>query len=275
MAYVARCDDLNELHPYVKVLAEKLVAEAKKQGLNIKVIDTYRSVARQDYLYAQGRTEPGNIVTNAKGSAKSSYHQWRLAFDCIQNLPGKEYDSTVLAKLGKIGESIGLEWGGGWSGFKDAPHFQYTYGLSIAQLNAGAKIPTYNPVVEETFNVNLDITNIDVAGEILRAEVVNIKGNNYIKLRSLESKALAIGFEDGIPTVNIKANGKAVATPPLAVTTKSFKVSLKKIKVKVCGEMVEADTVNIEGNNYIKLRGLESKKIGIGYENGRPAVFLK
>jgi peptidoglycan L-alanyl-D-glutamate endopeptidase CwlK len=138
---IERCDDINELHPKVKELALRLLEEARRQGLNAKVIDTFRSVERQDYLYAQGRTRAGNIVTNATGKNMSSYHNWRLAFDCIQNVTGKEYDVAFLAKLGKIGQSLGLEWGGGWSDFKDAPHFQYTFGLSIKDLKAGKKPP--------------------------------------------------------------------------------------------------------------------------------------
>lgn len=147
---IERCDDIDQLHPKVKELAEKLLYEAKKQGLNVKIIDTYRSKERQDYLYAQGRTRPGSIVTNAKGSDMSSYHNWRLAFDCIQNKKGDEYNSVFLAKLGKIGQSIGLEWGGGWSGFKDAPHFQYTFGLSIKDLKSGKKPPQV-PVKDVTY----------------------------------------------------------------------------------------------------------------------------
>ena len=139
---IERCDDLDELHPKLKELALKLLDEAKRQGLNAKIIDTFRSPERQDHLYAQGRTRAGSIVTNARGKDMSSYHNWRLAFDCVQNVPGKEYDAAFLAKLGKIGQSLGLEWGGGWSTFKDAPHFQFTFGLSIADLKAGKKPPT-------------------------------------------------------------------------------------------------------------------------------------
>ena len=145
---IQRCDDIKELHPYLQAKALQLLEEAKRQGLKAKVIDTYRSPARQDHLYAQGRTRSGSIVTYATGKDLSSYHNWRLAFDCIQDIPGKEFDAAFLAKLGKIGQSLGLEWGGGWSGFTDAPHFQYTFGLSIAQLKAGRKPPDYSPVDE-------------------------------------------------------------------------------------------------------------------------------
>mgnify|MGYP003623833130 CR=1 FL=1 len=32
---------------------------------------------------------------------------------------------------------MGLEWGGAWTGFIDKPHFQWTNGLTLAQLQKG------------------------------------------------------------------------------------------------------------------------------------------
>lgn len=154
------CRDLNELHPKVKELAEKLLEACKNQGLNIKIGETYRSVERQEYLYAQGRTRPGSIVTNARGSSMSSYHQWRLAFDVFQNIKGDEYNSIILAKVGAIGQKLGLEWGGAWSSFQDTPHFQYTFGLSLQDLKAGKKPPEYKPT-SSTSNESKPTQNTD------------------------------------------------------------------------------------------------------------------
>ena len=39
----------------------------KKHNLFFVVTSTYRSMESQNAIYAQGRTKPGNIVTNAKG----------------------------------------------------------------------------------------------------------------------------------------------------------------------------------------------------------------
>ncbi|MEG0386957.1 M15 family metallopeptidase [Niameybacter sp.] len=139
------CRDLNELHPKVKQLAQALLDKCQQQGLNIKISETYRSMERQEYLYEQGRTRPGSIVTNARGSSMSSYHQWRLAFDVYQNIKGAEYDKRILAKVGTIGEALGLDWGGSWSSFSDTPHFQYTFGLSIKDLNSGKRPPNETP----------------------------------------------------------------------------------------------------------------------------------
>lgn len=149
--------DLNELHPKVKALALSLLEECKKQGMNIGISETYRSIARQDYLYAQGRTRAGAIVTYTKGSEMQSYHQWRLAFDVFNNVRGAEYDSNILKRVGAIGMKLGLEWGGSWSGFYDTPHFQYTFGLSIKDLKAGKRPPEEDNSLPNKINVNNDL----------------------------------------------------------------------------------------------------------------------
>ncbi|MDF2612359.1 MAG: D-alanyl-D-alanine carboxypeptidase [Clostridia bacterium] len=142
--------DLDELHPKVKSLALKLLEECKKEGLNIKISETYRTTDRQDYLYAQGRTRSGSIVTYSRGSSMSSYHQWRLAFDIYNDVPGDAYNLDILNKAGAIGEQLGLEWGGSWQGFRDTPHFQYTFGLSIADLRSGKRPPeVFDQIYEE------------------------------------------------------------------------------------------------------------------------------
>ena len=73
--------DITLCHPRLQTLAAELIKECAKQGLQIKIGETFRTVAEQDAFYAQGRTKPGNKVTNARGSSYSSFHQWGTAFD--------------------------------------------------------------------------------------------------------------------------------------------------------------------------------------------------
>ncbi len=116
------CRDLNKLSAKGKQACELFLAECKKQGLNVLVTETYRSQARQTYLYEQGRTRPGKIVTQIK---KVGYHNTGNAWDICQNIKGQEYsDSSFFAKCGAIAKSLGIEWGGYWKGFVDTPHFQ-------------------------------------------------------------------------------------------------------------------------------------------------------
>ncbi len=118
--------DIKMCHPRLQELAEKLVSECAKQGLIVKLGECFRSVAEQDALYAQGRTKTGNIVTNARGISYSSMHQWGIAFDVIRNDGKGAYNTSGnwFQKVGKIGKSLGLEWGGDWTSPVDMPHFQ-------------------------------------------------------------------------------------------------------------------------------------------------------
>lgn len=118
--------DITMCHPRLQIKAAQLIEECEKQGLKIKIGETLRTKEEQDALYAQGRTQPGSIVTNAPGSSYSSYHQWGTAFDFYRNDgKGAYYDKDgFFAKVGVIGVSIGLEWGGNWKSIVDKPHFQ-------------------------------------------------------------------------------------------------------------------------------------------------------
>ena len=106
--------DITLCHPRLQALATELIRKCADQGLQIKIGETLRTTAEQDALYAQGRSKPGTIVTNARGSNYSSYHQWGTAFDIYRaDGYGAYYDSDgFFSKVGAIGVSIGLEWAG-------------------------------------------------------------------------------------------------------------------------------------------------------------------
>lgn len=118
--------DILLCHPRLQVLAGRMVKGCGEKGLQIKIGETLRTVKEQDELYAQGRTKPGNIVTNAPGSSFSSYHQWGTAFDIYRNDGAGAYNETgnFFGRAGAVGASLGLEWGGNWKSIVDKPHFQ-------------------------------------------------------------------------------------------------------------------------------------------------------
>lgn len=135
---------LEDLDPFVATLARQFLAACKEAGIDVTVTSTYRDNESQTALYAQGRTAPGKIVTNAK--AGYSAHNFKCAFDVVPTRNGVAVwgtsgeDGKLWARIGKIGQECGLEWGGAWTSFKDMPHFQYTGGHTLAQLRAGAKL---------------------------------------------------------------------------------------------------------------------------------------
>lgn len=115
------CRDISELSPLAQKAINLFLAECGKQGLNVLVTETYRPQERQNYLYEQGRTRPGSIVT----STKSSIHTKRNAWDICKNVKGQEYsDDLFFKKCGAIAKGLGIEWGGTWTSFVDKPHFQ-------------------------------------------------------------------------------------------------------------------------------------------------------
>lgn len=139
--------DTKALHPELQIKLALLQEACKKKGITIGFAECLRTKAEQDALYAKGRTKPGNIVTNAPGSSCSSMHQWGVAADFYLQMDvdgdGKASDDVynnstgLFNQVGKIGKSLGLEWGGDWKSIKDLPHFQLPqYGSTPSALKA-------------------------------------------------------------------------------------------------------------------------------------------
>ncbi|MBL8397082.1 MAG: M15 family metallopeptidase [Candidatus Accumulibacter sp.] len=127
-AAITAVDDRSEkiiatLLPEVQPYARALVQKAAASGIKIKILSGLRTYQEQDALYAQGRTAPGSIVTNARGG--QSNHNFGIAFD-IGVFEGNKYlgESVKYKAVGVLGVDMGLEWGGNWKTIKDQPHFQ-------------------------------------------------------------------------------------------------------------------------------------------------------
>jgi peptidoglycan L-alanyl-D-glutamate endopeptidase CwlK len=111
-----------ELSDKIKQLAEMM----DLAGEPIQVVQGLRSYAQQAALYAQGRTQPGNIVTDSPPG--HSWHEFGLAADvCPESLlatPNWSPSSPIWKDLGNKGKSLGLFWGGDFTHIHDQPHFQ-------------------------------------------------------------------------------------------------------------------------------------------------------
>lgn len=132
--------DLKDLLPPVQVKANAFIDACKKQGIDILITSTLRDIESQNALYAQGRSAPGNIVTNARGG--QSFHNFACAFDFVPLVNGKPNwnDLALFRKCGEIGESLGLEWAGRWHSFPELAHMQYTGGLTLGDLQNGKRV---------------------------------------------------------------------------------------------------------------------------------------
>ena len=124
--------DITLCHPRLQQLAAKWIQACAAQGIIVGIAETLRTVEEQEELYAQGRTKPGQIVTNARGTSYRSQHQWGIAFDFFLMMDvdgdGKTSDDSyndstgLFGRAAAIAKSLGLAWGGDWSSLVDKPH---------------------------------------------------------------------------------------------------------------------------------------------------------
>jgi peptidoglycan L-alanyl-D-glutamate endopeptidase CwlK len=122
--------DLQKLAPKFRQAVEAALAECETKGLHAKVNEALRSQERQAFLFAQGRTRPGNIVTNAPTSL-TSWHGYGLAVDVIhRTLAFKPFgadraaNEQWFADVGAVFKNNGCSWGGDWT-HPDTPHMQW------------------------------------------------------------------------------------------------------------------------------------------------------
>lgn len=200
--------DINKCHPRLIELSKKLVSACRGQGLIIGIGESFRTKEEQDALYAKGRTAPGNIVTNAKGSSYSSHHQWGTAFDIYRNDGKGVYTDSdgFFAKVGKIGKSIGLEWGGDWKSPVDKPHFQLPdWGSTTTKLKRMYGTPekfmdTWKGDVEM-----VEESKIIINGKEKKVKRILKDGTNYIAIRDIaENLGYDISNKGNIAVLNKK-----------------------------------------------------------------------
>lgn len=134
---------LEDLHPTVRAKCLAHIAACRAAGIDLLVTSTLRTKAEQAALYAQGRTAPGRIVTNAKPG--QSFHNYGLAYDVVPLRAGKPVwgtkgdDLALWKAVGALGKEQGLEWAGDWTRFREYPHFQWSGGLTLKDLQAGKR----------------------------------------------------------------------------------------------------------------------------------------
>jgi peptidoglycan L-alanyl-D-glutamate endopeptidase CwlK len=131
------------LHSKVQQVFKNWIAEcqimAAAHGYEYKAISGNRTWEEQAKIYAQGRTSPGKIVTNAKPGY--SNHNFGIAVDMGVFKNGKYLDEfnpseseAFHKKAAIIADKYNIEWGGNWKSFKDYPHFEYKTGKTLTQM---------------------------------------------------------------------------------------------------------------------------------------------
>lgn len=110
-----RVADLDALYPPFALCVLKIFAIGRKEGLPLCIFETYRSQGRQLELFNKGASK---LKTNGM-------HHFGVATDIIflddKNNPSWN-EKCNWKRLGEIGKSMDLIWGGDWPW--DKPHFQ-------------------------------------------------------------------------------------------------------------------------------------------------------
>lgn len=130
-------DNLKGLHPDLIRFHERAIQDTP---IDYTIVEGVRATERQKYLFAQGRTTPGPIVTYVDGVNKKSNHQTKedgygYATDCYPYVNGKLYVTeketigylkTLTDHFKKVAKELGLNmrFGIDWKKPFDPPHIE-------------------------------------------------------------------------------------------------------------------------------------------------------
>ena len=115
--------DWNKLDPVFAQLVLRVMERLQARGIDMVLLEGYRSPERQEVLAAQEIK-----VTGARGG--QSKHQFGLAVDLAPFREGHlviaeadPWAAKVYERFGEEAEAVGLVWGGRWS-FRDLGHIE-------------------------------------------------------------------------------------------------------------------------------------------------------
>ena len=203
---------IGDVHPSLKEYAIELIKRCYKEGILVQLSSGYRSFVDQAYIYGQGRysykfkgkeygrLKDGNgkslpIVSNAEPG--ESIHNYGLAIDYfLVSEDGNQSLWTVNAdwkRVAAIAKSMGFEWGGDWSSFRDYPHLQYTKGLTLGQIAKGLRPAFPKLITEEVKGASIEKEEEFTVGELLKLTTGEGKNALLRVLGRFEKKDPSLG----------------------------------------------------------------------------------
>lgn len=112
------------LAPRFRDALQRMFIELRKAGFDPIIDESFRSDARQRFLYGFGRDyDDGRGVVTHAADCTASWHCFGLAVDVVSAAHGWDNPAFFRA-LGAAAKDEGLSWGGNWT-TPDLPHVQW------------------------------------------------------------------------------------------------------------------------------------------------------
>ena len=119
---------LEALSPEFRERLERVIARMESEhGHKVQIVETFRDQARQDHLFAQGRTRPGPVVT----WTTSSNHTHGRAADLL--VDGTYDNPLAMVRLARIASEEGLRT----LGSRDPGHVELPTGVHVERVAVG------------------------------------------------------------------------------------------------------------------------------------------
>jgi peptidoglycan L-alanyl-D-glutamate endopeptidase CwlK len=137
-------DNIATLLPAAQSKAREFMNAVPKGNLTYRIISGTRTYDEQNALFAIGRTVEMNRKPVTKARGGQSNHNFGIAWDVGIFEDGHYYAGNTKKERQAYADLAGvvkarvpnLEWGGDWSSFPDAPHYQLQTKKSTAQVRA-------------------------------------------------------------------------------------------------------------------------------------------
>lgn len=169
--------EIERLREPARTACKLFMDECKKRNIDIFLVETLRTVERQQELYNR---HDGS--TNCDGIRDKSKHQSGLAWDIASRGPIL-YDKNIIDRAGALGLQMGITWGGSWGW--DSPHFEVA--------------PTWKPKVMKPI---ISKTKLKLNEAVKQVDTILKDGHNFIKIRDIQDSKISISYTAGKVFVN-------------------------------------------------------------------------
>lgn len=166
--------DLQALHPYFRDKVIELFRVCKSMGIELAVVESYRTKAKQAQYFAMG-----NQYTSTPGG--KSRHQYGMAVDVVPIVDSIAVwnNHRLWKKIGVAGERLGLRWGGRWRVLYDPGHFEWPGGVSRHELANGLLPQIPSSVSDRYPTLSADLEKLQTywdAWEVEQSMIANQRG---------------------------------------------------------------------------------------------------